>query len=121
MTIGLLLPLLYMTLLVAQDLAGLVSSLVPYLQQGEGPLGGSWRRYPMIAGFVKQLQNLERLTGTDLRSSLVEGVADLGKVLIQQSTSVITNLLQGAVAFGIVLLSAFYFFSRREAHCRLGT
>ena len=110
MTIGLLLPLLYMTLLVAQDLAGLVSSLVPYLQQGEGPLGGSWRRYPMIAGFVKQLQNLERLTGTDLRSSLVEGVADLGKVLIQQSTSVITNLLQGAVAFGIVLLSAFYFF-----------
>ena len=64
----------------------------------------------MIAGFVKQLQNLERLTGTDLRSSLVEGVADLGRALIQQSTSVITNLWQGAIAFGIVLLSAFYFF-----------
>ncbi len=110
MTIGLLLPLLYIMLLVAQDLTGMVSSLITYLQHGEGPLGGSWRRYPVIAGFMKQFQNLERLTGTDLRLSLVEGVADLGKVLIRQSTSVVTNLLQGAIAFGIVLLSAFYFF-----------
>jgi len=110
MTIGLLLPLFYLTLLVAQDLAGMVSSLVTYLQPGEGPLGGNWRRHPLIAGFVKQLQNLERLTGTNLRLSLVAGVADLGKILIEQSTSVVTNLLQAVVEFGIVLLSAFYFF-----------
>lgn len=110
MTVGLLLPLFYLMLLVAQDLAGMVSSLLTYLQPGEGPWGGNWRRYPVIAGFVKQFQNLERLTGTDLRSSLVEGVTDLGKMLIQQSTGVVTNLLQGAVEFGIVLLCAFYFF-----------
>jgi len=109
-TIGLLLPLFYLTLLVAQDLAGMVSSLVTYLQQGERPLGEGWRRYPVIAGFVTQFQNLERVTGTDLRSSLVTGVADLGKLLIEQSTNVVTNLVQRAIEFGIVLLSAFYFF-----------
>ncbi len=64
----------------------------------------------MIAGFVTQLQHLERLTGTDLRSSLVAGVAGLGKMLIEQSTSVVSNLVQRAIEFGIVLLSAFYFF-----------
>jgi len=110
MTIGFLLPLFYLTLLVAQDFAGMVSSLVTYLQSGEGPLGGGWHRNPVIAGLVKQLQNLERLTGTNLRSSLLAGVADLGKILIEQSTSVVTNLLQAVVEFGIVLLSAFYFF-----------
>ena len=110
MTIGFLLPLFYLTLLVAQDLAGMVSSLVTYLQQGELSVGEGWRRYPVIAGFVAQFQNLERLTGSDLQSSLVTGVADLGKLLIQQSTSVMTNLVQWAIEFGIVLLSAFYFF-----------
>ena len=39
MTVGFLLPLFYLTLLVAQDLAGMVASLVTSLQQGEGPLG----------------------------------------------------------------------------------
>ncbi|MEQ1626980.1 MAG: AI-2E family transporter [Nitrospira sp.] len=110
MTVGFLLPLFYLTLLVAQDLAGVVSSLVTYLQQGEQSVGEGWRRYPVIAGFVAQFQNLERLTGSDLQSSLVTGVADLGKLLIQQSTSVVTNLVQWAIEFGIVLLSAFYFF-----------
>lgn len=110
MTVGFLLPLFYLILLVAQDLAGMVASLVTALQQGEGPLGGSWRRYPVIVGFVKQLQYLERLTGTDLRSSLVAGVAGLGKMLIEQSTSVVSNLVQRAIEFGIVLLSSFYFF-----------
>ncbi|MGA6825992.1 AI-2E family transporter [Nitrospira sp. NS4] len=109
-TIGLLLPLFYLTLLVAQDLAGMVSSLVTYLQQGERSVGEGWRRYPVIAGFVAQFQNLERLTGSDLRSGLVTGVADLGKLLIEQSTNVVTNLVQRGIEFGIVLLSAFYFF-----------
>lgn len=110
MTIGFLLPLFYLTLLVAQDLAGMVSSLVTYLQQGELSVGEGWRRYPVIAGFVAQFQNLERLTGSDLQSSLVAGVADLGKLLIQQSTNVVSNVVQWAIEFGIVLLSAFYFF-----------
>lgn len=39
MTVGFLLPLFYLTLLVAQDLAGMVSSLVTYLQQGEQSVG----------------------------------------------------------------------------------
>ncbi|MEQ1845755.1 MAG: AI-2E family transporter [Nitrospira sp.] len=110
MTVGFLLPLFYLILLVAQDLAGMVASLVTSLQQGEGPLGGSWRRYPVIVGFVKQLQHLERLTGTDLRSSLVAGVAGLGKMLIEQSTGVVSNLVERVIEFGIVLLSSFYFF-----------
>jgi predicted PurR-regulated permease PerM len=110
MTVGLLLPLFYLTLLVAQDLAGMVSSLVTYLQQGERPVGEGWRRYPVIAGFVAQFQNLERVTGSDLRSSLVTGVADLGKLLIEHSTNVVTNLAQRVIEFGIVLLSSFYFF-----------
>lgn len=110
MTIGFLLPLFYLTLLVAQDLAGMVSSLATYLQQGERSVGEGWRRYPVIAGFVAQFQNIERLTGSDLQSSLVTGVADFGKLLIQQSTNVVSNVVQWAIEFGIVLLSSFYLF-----------
>lgn len=110
MAVGLLLPLFYLTLLVAQDLADTISSLLAYLQQEEGLPGEGWRRFPVIAGFVEQVQNLERLTGSDLRSSLVEGVADLGRILIQQSTRAVRNLLQAGVEFGIVLLASFYFF-----------
>lgn len=110
MTVGFLLPLLYVVLLVAQDFADTTSTLLTYLNAEGGSFWEGWRRYPVIAGFVERLQNLERSTGTDLRSSLVAGVADLGKVLVEQSTAVVRNLLQGAVEFGIVLLSAFYFF-----------
>ncbi|MEO5955352.1 MAG: hypothetical protein ABIR36_06650 [Nitrospiraceae bacterium] len=39
MTVGFLLPLFYLTLLVAQDLAGMVASLVTALQQGKTPWG----------------------------------------------------------------------------------
>lgn len=100
MTVGFLLPLFYLTLLVAQDLAGMVSSLVTYLQQGEQSVGEGWRRYPVIAGFVAQFQNFERLTGSDLQSSLVTGVADLGKLLIQQSTSDLFDYPRGLYAGG---------------------
>lgn len=102
-TIGFLIPLLYLALLVAQDMAGTLSALLACLEGEEGSFEAFGRRFPVIAGFVEQLQNLERLTGTNLRSSLVEGVADLGKLLIQQSTKMVRNLLQGMIEFSIVL------------------
>lgn len=111
MTVGLLLPLLYLTLLVAQDLADLISSLLLYLrQQEEGSLIERLRQYPVIAGFVKEVHNLELLTGTDLRSNLLEGLSDLGGMLIQQTTRMVRNLVQAGLEFGIVLLASFYFF-----------
>ena len=114
MTIGLLLPLLYVVLLVSQELAGTVSYVLTYLKQEGGSFGESWRRFPVVAGFYEQFQNLERVTETDLRSKVATAVADLGGVLIQQSTSVVTNLLQGVAGLGIMLLSSFYFF--RDGH-----
>jgi predicted PurR-regulated permease PerM len=50
------------------------------------------------------------LTGTDLRSNLLEGLSDLGGMLIQQSTRMVRNLVQAGLEFGIVLLASFYFF-----------
>ncbi len=102
MTLGLLLPLLYVALLVAQELAGTVSSLLTYLRQGEGSIGDTLRQFPIMAGFIEQLQNLERVTETDLRSKLAAGVADLGGFVIQQSASMVTNLAQGVGPFAIV-------------------
>lgn len=113
-TVGLLLPLLYLALLIAQDLAETISSLLTYLRQNKELLGEGWRQYPVIAGFVEQLQNLQRLTGTDLRSSLAEGVANLGGMMIRQFTGVMRNLVQAGIEFAVVLLASFYFFRDGE-------
>lgn len=110
LTLGIIVPLVYLSFLIAEDLSETYQSLVAWLQQREEPLFEGWRDYPLLAAPAEALQNLERLTGTDLRSSLVENLTDLGRVLVEQVTRLATNVLYAVVQLGMILLCAFYLF-----------
>lgn len=84
--IGVIAPLVYMLLLIAEDLTVAYRTLLAALRDENEPLLDSWRKYPVLAALADTLQNLERLTGSDLRTSIAENVAELGKVLVGQVT-----------------------------------
>jgi len=112
-TVGLILPLAYISLLIGKELATTYLAFVTSLQQGPGLLE-QWRGYPWVSVLVAQLQEFERMTGTDLRSVLVGNVADLGSTLVEKLTSVAGNVLAGLIELGTILLSMFYFFRDGE-------
>ncbi|MEW6246923.1 MAG: AI-2E family transporter [Nitrospirota bacterium] len=114
MTIGLIVPLVYLSILIAEDLADTYRAVVALLKEGDQPLIEGWRRYPVIAAIVQELQRLERLTGTELRSSLAENLTDLGRLLFGQLTRIMTNVLYGVMQLSMILLCAFYFFRDGE-------
>ena len=112
-TVGFILPLAYISLLIGKELATTYLTVVASLQQGPGLLE-QWRGYPWVSVLVAQLQEVERMTGTDLRSVLVGNVADLGSALVEKLTSVAGNVLAGLIEFATILLSMFYFFRDGE-------
>lgn len=115
LTVGVIAPLVYLSLLIAEDLTDAYRTLIATLRGGDEPLLQSWRRYPLLAALAEALQNLERLTGTDLRTSIAENLAELGKVLVGQVTRIVTNALYALVQLGMILLCAFYFFRDGDA------
>jgi predicted PurR-regulated permease PerM len=110
LTIGVIAPLVYISLLIAEDLTQAYRMLIASVKEGDQPLLESWRNYPLLAALAEAVQNIERLTGTDLRMSIAENLADLGKVLVGQLTRIVTHALYALVQLGMMLLSAFYFF-----------
>lgn len=108
-TVGLVLPLVYLSFLIGKELASTYLTLVSLLERRPG-LIDEWLAYPWVSGFVEQMQEFQRMTGTDLRSVLVGNLAELGGALVQQLTYVAGNILVGLMDLGIVLLSTFYFF-----------
>lgn len=115
LTVGIIAPLVYMSLLIAEDLTEGYRTLVATVSEGDQPLLESWRKYPVLATLADTLQNVERLTRTDLRMSIVDNLADLGRVLVGQVTRIVTNALYAFVQLGMILLCAFYFFRDGEA------
>lgn len=113
-TVGLILPLVYVSLLLGKELAATYLSVVTALQQEPGLLE-QWRGRPWISGVIEQIQEFERVTGTDLRSVLVGNLADLGSAFVEKLTSVAGNVLAGLTELGIILLSTFYFFRDGES------
>lgn len=114
MTAGLIVPLVYLSLLIAQDLADTYRAVVAVLKEGDRPLIQGWRYYPVLAAFAEELQRLERLTGTEPRSSLAENLTELGRLLFGQLTRIMTNVLYGVIQLSMILLCAFYFFRDGE-------
>jgi predicted PurR-regulated permease PerM len=115
LTVGIIAPLTYVALVVAQDVTTTYRSLVVSLREGNQPWFDERREYPLLAAPVEALANLERLTGTDLRASLVENLTDLGKLLVEQVTRIITHALHALVQLAMMLLCAFYFFRDGDA------
>ena len=114
LTIGVIAPLVSLSLLIAEDLTEAYRTLIASLREGDQPLLESWRQYPFLATLAEALQNMERLTGTDLRTNIAENLAEFGKLLVGQLTRIVTNVLYAAVQLGMILLCAFYFFRDGE-------
>lgn len=112
-TVGLILPLAYVSFLIGKELASAYLTLVASLQQGPGLLE-QWRGHAWISGLAGQLQEFERMTGIDLRSALVGNFADLGSALVEKLTHVAGNVLAGLTELSIILLSMFFFFRDGE-------
>jgi predicted PurR-regulated permease PerM len=115
LTVGVIAPLVYMSLLIAEDLTEGYRALVATLSEGDLPLLEGWRRYPILATLAEAIQNMERVTGTDLRMSIAENLAELGKMLVGQVTRMVTHALYAFVQLGMILLCAFYFFRDGDA------
>ena len=108
-TIGVILPLAYLSFLIGKELASTYLSVVSFLEQGPGVLE-RWRVHPWATAILEQMQEFQRLTGTDLRSVLVDNLAQLGSALVDRLTQVAKNVLVGLTQLGIILLCTFYFF-----------
>jgi predicted PurR-regulated permease PerM len=110
LTVGVIVPLAYLSVLIAEDVTETYRIVVASLREGEQPLLEGWRRYPLLAALAEAVQNLEGLTGTDLRTSIAENLTELGKALVGQVTRIVTHALYALVQLGMILLCAFYFF-----------
>lgn len=112
-TVGVVLPLVYVSLLIGKEVARTYMTVVRSLDQSQGLLE-QWRGQPLVTGLLDQLQEFQRVTGTDIRTVLVENLADLGKALVQGLTDVAGNLLAGLAELAIILLCTFFFFRDGE-------
>lgn len=119
LTVGVIAPLLYISLLIAEDLMSVYRTLIASMREGEQSVFDSWRRYPFLSAPAEAIQNIERLTGTDLRTSIAENLAELGKAVVGQVTRIMTHALYALVQLAMILLCAFYFFPGRGRHDRL--
>ena len=115
LTVGIIAPVTYGALVVAQDVTTTYRTLVVTLRDGEPPWFEGWRDSPLLAAPITALANLERLTGTDLRASLVDNLTDLGKMLVEQITRIVTHAFHALVQLAMMLLCAFYFFRDGDA------
>ncbi len=115
LTVGVIVPLAYLSVLIAEDVTETYRIVVASLREGEQPLLEGWRRYPLLAAVAEAVENLERLTETNLRASIAENLAELGKALVGQVTRVVTHALYAVVQLGMILLCAFYFFRDGDA------
>lgn len=112
-TVGLILPIAYISFLIGKEVAATYLTLVSKLQQGPGLLY-QWRGHPLVSVLIDQIQEFQRMTGTDLRTVIVGNLADLGSAVVEQLTHVAGNVLSGFVELSIILLSTFYLFRDGE-------
>ncbi|MCP9443238.1 MAG: AI-2E family transporter [Nitrospira sp.] len=110
LTGGIIVPLVYLSLVIAEDVTKTYRALVISLREADRPLLEGWRDYPFLAVPLDAISNLERVTGTNLRASLAENLAELGKVLVEQVTRIVTHAIHVLAQLIMVLLCAFYFF-----------
>lgn len=112
-TVGLILPIAYISFLIGKEVAATYLTLVFKLQEGPGLLS-QWRGLPWVSVLIDQIQEFQRMTGTDLRTVIVDNLADLGSAVVEQLTHVAGNILSALFELGIILLSIFYLFRDGE-------
>ncbi|MEW6542101.1 MAG: AI-2E family transporter [Nitrospirota bacterium] len=115
LTVGLILPIISLSFLIGEELVRLYTDMAETMARGEGLLHERWRSNPLVAMALDRLQQYERLTGTDLRSSFADNLNAIGKALIEQLTGLTTDLLLGVLELLLTIVCAFFFFRDWDA------
>ncbi|MBM4124118.1 MAG: AI-2E family transporter [Nitrospira sp.] len=111
--IGLILPLVSVSFLIGEETARTYTASANRVEQGatwEDFLPGRWRDHPLISLTVERLNELERRTGTDLRSLMADNLTEMGKGLVEQLGNLATNVLIGGLKLLFIALCSFFFF-----------
>ena len=112
-TVVIILPLLYLSALIGEELARTYKAAMALVSQG-GLLENIRRDYPFVSVVVDRLQEYERLTGTSLRMALTDNLQGMGTWLFEEATLVATNILLGLFQTVVMLVCTFYFFLDSE-------
>ncbi len=112
-TVIIILPLLYLSALIGEELARTYKAAMALVSQG-GLFENIRRDYPFVSAVVERLQEYERLTGTSLRAALTDSLQGMGKWLFEEATLVAANVLLGLFQTMIMLVCTFYFFLDSE-------
>lgn len=112
-TVVIILPLLYLSALIGEELARTYQTLLALVERG-GWLDHLRREYPVVGSVVDRLQEYERLTGTSLRAAVAGHLHDMGTWLFEEATLVATNVLLGLFQTAVMLICTFYFFRDGE-------
>jgi predicted PurR-regulated permease PerM len=115
LTLGVIVPVVYLSLLIAEEAAETYRTVVTMLMDGNQQLLDRWRTSPLLAAFVAELQKLERLTGMDIRAGLAGNVTQWGAFLVGRLTDLLTNGLYALIHLFLMLACSFYFFREGEA------
>ncbi len=108
-TVVIILPLLYLSALIGEELARTYQTLLALVERG-GLLDSVRREYPWFGSVVDRLQEYERLSGTSLRTAVAGQLHDMGRWLFEEATLVATNVLLGLFQATVMLVCIFYFF-----------
>lgn len=112
-TVVIILPLLYLSALIGEELARTYKAAMALVSQG-GLLENIRREYPVVGAVVERLQEYERLTGTSLRAALADSLQGMGHWLFEEATLVAANVLLGLFQTVVMLVCTFYFFLDSE-------
>ncbi|MGH7259342.1 MAG: AI-2E family transporter [Nitrospiraceae bacterium] len=112
-TVVVILPLLYLSALIGEELARTYQTLLALVERG-GLLDSVRREYPWFGSVVDRLQEYERLSGTSLRAAAAGHLHDMGIWLFEEATLVATNVLLGLFQATVMLVCIFYFFRDGE-------
>jgi predicted PurR-regulated permease PerM len=118
-TIGLILPALYLSLLIGEEVARNYQHVVTLLERGQSfILHHPWKTHPLVESALDRLHAYERMTGTNLRAMVVGNLSAMGGWAVQQLTQVAANLLLGFVQLAFILVCSFYLFRDGETFVR---
>jgi predicted PurR-regulated permease PerM len=107
-TLTLILPLLYLSALIGEELARTYKAGMALVEQG-GLMENLKREVPFVSVIVDRLQEYERLTGTSLRATLADNLKDIGKWMFEEATLMVTNMMLALFQTAVTLICVFYF------------
>ena len=112
-TLIVILPLLYFSVVLGGELAKTYKTVSALVEEG-GALKESLDGSPVLSLVRDQLQEYERLTGTNVKAMVAGSVKEIGKWLLSEGRVVAQNLVVGLFQLILMMVCMFYFFQEGE-------